>query len=51
VLKYHDQSGVMDLKLGSQLTIHCSDCRLLYSEISIKPVLTLSMRKKTQHFR
>jgi len=46
-----DQSGIMDLRFGIQLIIHCSDCRLFYSENVIEPTLSHSMRKKTQHSR
>ena len=46
-----DQSGIMDLRFGIQLIIHCSDCLLFYSENVIEPTLSHSMRKKTQHSR
>jgi len=46
-----DQLGIMDLRFGIQLIIHSSSCRLFYSENIIKPTLSLSMWKKTQHFR
>jgi len=36
--------------IWGHLIIHCSDCLLLHSENVIEPTLSLSMRKKAQHF-